>query len=274
VRLYEAQGYGAAINYEIAAPLLADAAAALADAAASPPGQPAPQRARLMFAHCETLVPLASLLGLWRPPPGEMPPLPAEALKAIPITPAQAAAELAAADSPDDLALRLAREVAAAALSPRAPPAAAASALRYKGRTLAAAPLPDGWAPRFGLDGGRTWRSGMISPLGANLALVLYRRTAPGGGGPDHLVRLLYNEQVVPLPGCAGAGAAGGPDCPLDAFLAAAAEATGGSGAAVAAGDVPGRPAACDVIADGGGGGAAGGAAGGDVRRLRADAAY
>lgn len=267
MRLYEAQGYGAAINYEIAAPLLADAAAALADAAASPPGQPAPQRARLMFAHCETLVPLASLLGLWRPPPGEMPPLPADALSAIPITPAQAAAELAAAD-PDDLALRLAREVAATA----APPAAG---LRYKGRELAAAPLPDGWAP-LGAAAGRTWRSGMISPLGANLALVLYRRTvnSSGGGGPDHLVRLLYNEQVVALPGCASAAGGGGAglDCPLDAFLAAAAAATGGSAAAVAAGDVPGRPAACDVDADGGGAGA--GSAGGDVRRLRADAEH
>lgn len=71
VRLYEAQGYGAAINYEIAAPLLADMAQSLTSAAAAQ--GPPPQRARLMFAHMETLVPLASLMGLFQPPADELP---------------------------------------------------------------------------------------------------------------------------------------------------------------------------------------------------------
>jgi hypothetical protein len=59
------QGYGAKINYEIAAPLLADISRTLRKAAEST-DLPL-QQARLMFAHCETLVPLASLMDLFRP---------------------------------------------------------------------------------------------------------------------------------------------------------------------------------------------------------------
>lgn len=59
------QGYGAKINYEIAAPLLADISRTLRRAAEST-DLPL-QQARLMFAHCETLVPLASLMDLFRP---------------------------------------------------------------------------------------------------------------------------------------------------------------------------------------------------------------
>eukprot|EP00775_Hariotina_reticulata_P002690 gene2690-2990_t len=82
VRLYEVQGYGAAINYQIAAPLLADVATALVSAAAATSAGRTPlQLARLNFAHCETLTPLASLLGLFQPPDIEaqqMPPLPTD----------------------------------------------------------------------------------------------------------------------------------------------------------------------------------------------------
>jgi multiple inositol-polyphosphate phosphatase/2,3-bisphosphoglycerate 3-phosphatase len=65
-----------------------------------------------------------------------------------------------------------------------------------------------------GTDPGRTWQSARVAPLGANLALVLYRRDGAAAGLEGHLVRLLYNEQVVPAPGC-------GPelDCPLARFL-------------------------------------------------------
>ncbi len=38
----------------------------------------------------------------------------------------------------------------------------------------------------------------------------------PDSGSPRHLVRLLYNEQVLPIPGC---GSGSGLDCDLDEFL-------------------------------------------------------
>jgi hypothetical protein len=111
VRLYEVQGYGAAINYQIAAPLLADVAAALVSAAAATSAGRLPlQLARLNFAHCETLTPLASLLGLFEPPEFEarlIPPLPAdEELQAATadVSVTDIEADLEAADSiTDDL---------------------------------------------------------------------------------------------------------------------------------------------------------------------------
>ncbi|KAF6248610.1 histidine phosphatase superfamily [Scenedesmus sp. NREL 46B-D3] len=87
VRLYETQGYGAEVNYGIAAPLLSDIASALTSAAtAHATGTQPLQRVRLHFAHCETLTPLATLLGLFTPGAAErqdMPEVPsARTLKA------------------------------------------------------------------------------------------------------------------------------------------------------------------------------------------------
>jgi multiple inositol-polyphosphate phosphatase/2,3-bisphosphoglycerate 3-phosphatase len=60
------------VNYGIAAPLLSDIASALTAAASShADGKQPLQRVRLHFAHCETLTPLASLLGLFKPGPEE-----------------------------------------------------------------------------------------------------------------------------------------------------------------------------------------------------------
>lgn len=83
------------VNYGIAAPLLSDIASALTAAASSHTQNTRPlQRVRLHFAHCETLTPLASLLGLLRPGPQEqrgMPEVPSgRALKsAVKISPEQ-----------------------------------------------------------------------------------------------------------------------------------------------------------------------------------------
>lgn len=104
VRLYEAQGYGAEVNYRQAAPLLRDLETSLRAAADAGPapfssdiggwwagksGGGAP-RARLLFAHCETLVPLATLMGLFRPPPHELPEVPEDALAALDVSERQA----------------------------------------------------------------------------------------------------------------------------------------------------------------------------------------
>lgn len=87
---------------------------------------------------------------------------------------------------------------------------------KRKGRPVAGRAAPSGWLPLPRSAEERRWRGSTVSPLGANLALVLYRRQ-PGKGvsGPEHhhLVRVLYNEQVVTLPGCGSA------DCPLEDFL-------------------------------------------------------
>jgi hypothetical protein len=104
------------------------------------------------------------------------------------------------------------------------------------------------------------WRGGRVSPLGANLVVVLYRKVDPdsslseesdepwdtldwdaeqyaGAGSTaselraaaiagaakrrrmrarQHLVRLVYNEQVVPVPGCGDGEQA---DCSIEEFL-------------------------------------------------------
>jgi hypothetical protein len=70
------------VNYGIAAPLLSDISSALTSAATSHANGKQPlQRVRLHFAHCETLTPLASLLGLFKPGDaerGDMPAVPSE----------------------------------------------------------------------------------------------------------------------------------------------------------------------------------------------------
>lgn len=49
---------------------------------------------------------------------------------------------------------------------------------------------------------------------------IIWRPARPSLCRPRHLVRLLYNEQAVRLPGCAAAGAQG-MDCDLEEFVAA-----------------------------------------------------
>lgn len=90
-----------------------------------------------------------------------------------------------------------------------------------------APPPPEGWAPSIPPDDGRLFKGGRVAPYGANLAVVLYRlRDVVGGTSstgaaappPRHLVRLLHNEQVVAVPGCAPAGPSG-LECDLEEFL-------------------------------------------------------
>ncbi|GFH24815.1 uncharacterized protein HaLaN_22676, partial [Haematococcus lacustris] len=64
VDLLESHSWGARINYAIAGPLLAHMRSALQSAADS---KHIKKPAHLLFAHCETLVPLATLLGLFKP---------------------------------------------------------------------------------------------------------------------------------------------------------------------------------------------------------------
>ena len=62
---YHVKAYGNALNYQIAAPLLADIVANMRRNAAATPDD-TPVRANLRFAHAETTLPLGALLGLHR----------------------------------------------------------------------------------------------------------------------------------------------------------------------------------------------------------------
>lgn len=265
-----------------------------------------------MFAHCETLTPLASLLGLFKPPaeeeaqmphltrPDELllqqqqPQQPAAAAGAaatvLPMPPLEEVRQdLAGVDAAqDDLPLALAaagrlEQGAQQAVQQhrgwRGKPLAPGAAGAAGAAALAPAPPPAGWEAALATPPGRTWRGGRVSPLGANLLLVLYRRVDGDEGSAaahssssgsswgewqeeaaeeqelelaaeqpvgqaagqaagqqlsellasrrrrlhsrSHLVRLVYNEQVVALPGCGGNGEAadGQLECDLETFL-------------------------------------------------------
>jgi hypothetical protein len=103
----------------------------------------------------------------------------------------------------------------------------------YKGNLLDPGlllPPPLGWVPEFlHSDAERVWRGGRIAPLGANLVLVLYGKEGVGSKDSsssssvreslqEFRVRLVYNEQVLPLPGCSSSSS-NGSDCSLQEFL-------------------------------------------------------
>jgi hypothetical protein len=108
----------------------------------------------------------------------------------------------------------------------------------YKGNLLDSSLLlltPVGWTPEFlHSDADRVWRGGRIAPLGANVVLVLYGKegrenehsssSSSGSGGgsvslQEYRVRLVYNEQVLTMPGCSSSSSSSGLDCSLQEFL-------------------------------------------------------
>ncbi|PNW73688.1 hypothetical protein CHLRE_13g568600v5 [Chlamydomonas reinhardtii] len=238
IHLLETQSWGADINYRIAAPLLRDAALSLkgaAAAASSAPGTAAPA-GRLLFAHCETLVPLATLMGLFRPPAPQPPDASAAAINAA-VSAAAAQRHLLQVDTLEDLSMLVndlhrlndqdARKAATGGKArAKGRLGSEDSHSCYPGRAPVdpdAVPPPEGWYPMFPNDDSRLFKGSRLAPYAANMALVLYRRRegraagAAASGSPQHLVRLLYNEQVLPVPGCGAAGS--GSDCDLDEFL-------------------------------------------------------
>ncbi|KAG2443864.1 hypothetical protein HXX76_002207 [Chlamydomonas incerta] len=235
VHLLETQSWGADINYRIAAPLLRDAALSLRGAAAtagSAPGSAAPA-ARLLFAHCETLVPLATLMGLFRPP---APPPPDASRADIDAAVSAAAAQrhLQQVDTLEDLHMIVSDLHRLNDQDSRKGPQGGKggsggrlgsedSHSCYPGRPVDpdVVPPPEGWYPMIPNDDSRLFKGSRLAPYAANMALLLYRRKdggpAAASGSPQHLVRLLYNEQVLRIPGCSASGS--GSDCDLDEFL-------------------------------------------------------
>ncbi|GAX82686.1 hypothetical protein CEUSTIGMA_g10112.t1 [Chlamydomonas eustigma] len=178
VDLLENHGYGASINYQMAAPLLGDLVASLQDVA----NQKSPwERARLLFGHCETLIPLASLMGLFNQ------------LQEDYRSNGEASLSLTESTSlqsdyvfNDDSALHDAYHYN----------------LKLRLKSSRTSTL---WQPTIPLRLDRMWRGSRIAPYGSNMFLVLYRKQTSGSStGPQHLVRLVYNEQVIPIPKCGG----------------------------------------------------------------------
>ncbi|KAJ9522472.1 hypothetical protein QJQ45_008243 [Haematococcus lacustris] len=212
VDLLESHSWGARINYAIAGPLLAHMRSALQSAADS---KHIKKPAHLLFAHCETLVPLATLLGLFKPelalPPSAAHPPNSSAL-AVVAPEAEARRLLSRADVVSDIGLQL-RPQAALASGP------APQSCHKTGQPPSGLQPPGGWYPCTPFNATRLFKGSRVSPYAANLAVVLYRAVGGvHGRASDHTVRLVYNEQVVPIPGC-GDGE-GGLDCNLDQFLA------------------------------------------------------
>ncbi|KAJ9522949.1 hypothetical protein QJQ45_023746 [Haematococcus lacustris] len=212
VDLLESHSWGARINYAIAGPLLAHMRSALQSAADS---KHIKKPAHLLFAHCETLVPLATLLGLFKPelalPPSAAHPPNSSAL-AVVAPEAEARRLLSRADVVSDIGLQLRPQAAL-------PSGPAPQSCHKTGQPPSGLQPPGGWYPCTPFNATRLFKGSRVSPYAANLAVVLYRAVGGvHGRASDHTVRLVYNEQVVPIPGC-GDGE-GGLDCNLDQFLA------------------------------------------------------
>eukprot|EP00198_Chlamydomonas_reinhardtii_P004373 XP_001693709.1 predicted protein [Chlamydomonas reinhardtii] len=187
IHLLETQSWGADINYRIAAPLLRDAAL-------------------LLFAHCETLVPLATLMGLFRPPAPQPPDASAAAINAA-VSAAAAQRHLLQVDTLEDLSMLVndlhrlndqdARKAATGGKArAKGRLGSEDSHSCYPGRAPVdpdAVPPPEGWYPMFPNDDSRLFKGSRLAPYAANMALVL------------------------PVPGCGAAGS--GSDCDLDEFL-------------------------------------------------------
>lgn len=214
--------------------LLSDLGSALAAAAAAgAAGAESARLARLQFAHAETLAPLATLLGLVGDTPLRQG--------------ADAGAGADAGSSGDSVQRDTKAATAAAAAGRQVVDAGAGGGDPQSGRgapvacpagtdpaLLAAAGSGDAGdtdADANGADDGggsggnggssaaaaaaRGWGA-RVSPLGANLLVLLYRSKAAADddGPPKHLVRVALNEQLLPLPLCGGAT-----DCELGEFL-------------------------------------------------------
>lgn len=99
----------------------------------------------------------------------------------------------------------------------QAPPAAVSNSACPASNSLP----PAGWVPPFGSEITRTWKQGSVAPYNTHIAFVLYRNASAAANATSlssYLVRLLFNEQQLAVPGCEGESV--GLDCPLPHFLA------------------------------------------------------
>lgn len=254
VSLLESLAWGSHINYAIAAPLLQDLRESLQTAAQS--SGPPKQRSRLLFAHCETIVPLATLMGLFQPelpPPPDHARDPSTAVLEEVAPAAEARRLLASVDALEDVHLRLQQASSStttkldsssnngngngngnggtSAKQQMFAGTASQQAVKEgvevcaKGRPPnMKAKVPRGWYPMTPHADTRIFRGGRVAPYGANMAVILYRpkgsSSLSGSASLDgHRIRLVYNEQVIQMPGCSGGSNGQHLDCDLQEFL-------------------------------------------------------
>ncbi|KAK9830742.1 hypothetical protein WJX74_004849 [Apatococcus lobatus] len=163
VELFVKKGYAVPEAFCMARPLLQDLSSAFQ---AISRGETALPKARLHFAHAETLLPLTSLLGLFGAP-GAMP---CTASRTNCHTDSMTGEEASDDTCPTD--------------------------------GLEGTAWPDTWPIFPRPPATRIWHGNMIVPFGANLAFLLYRPINNAAGRPP-LVFTIYNEHYIPLPGCA-----------------------------------------------------------------------
>ena len=186
------RGWAHTINYDIAAPLLRDAAAALRSAAA-PPAERLGMQGRFLFGHAETLAPLLCHLGLFGSPEHASarrafepesrclhnnPGLRAFSLRNTSSTCAEVGLYSRGADLWADEASVIADIDPSSAGSNR-------THHRVGGLVLLPEPPED-----------RLWRGSHVSPYGANVMFVVYQPTCEPRGA-DARVAVVLNERVL-----------------------------------------------------------------------------
>lgn len=198
VQMFMRKGAASPVAYHMAAPLLADIANSLQNAAKG-----TFQQAKLCFAHAETIVPLACLLGLFGPQQ------PKALLTQPPFAPQcsadsdlqQASASKVDTDQqPDHGNVHGNHSVGDENDAKASCQGTSFSDSKIydsysNGVTSWLPPLPQ--PPRK-----RDWHGSMIAPYGANIQFRLHRSEVLGSSTPDHIVEVLYNGVPLELPGC------------------------------------------------------------------------
>ncbi|KAL0032203.1 hypothetical protein WJX77_010754 [Trebouxia sp. C0004] len=185
VQLFMRKGAASPVAYHMAAPLLADIATSLQEAAAGT-GRSG-LHAKLSFAHAETIIPLACLLGLFGTNSNQPLPQDQQCNATVDDLPEQSSCVHQQKTDADVQLEGYLRD---------------SNSTYTKGEAMQswAPPLPKPPKPR-------EWHGSMIAPYGANIQLNLYPcqesqtlATKKQGGG--HCIEVLYNGMRVELPGC------------------------------------------------------------------------
>ncbi|KAL3161888.1 hypothetical protein ABBQ38_008976 [Trebouxia sp. C0009 RCD-2024] len=244
VLLFMRKGASSPQAYQMAAPLLADIVTSLKAAASRP--LESSFEAKLCFAHAETIVPLACLLGLF----GGLPPAAESSMTGSVGQCGMAEAQWCVSPEPQQPAFQSKRELQqpnqcsstdSSSSSDSESSSSTSSSSRQCDSSVESSPMPmecvqegkdegQAWIPplpRPPLK--RGWYGSMLAPYGANVQFVLHRRmdTQAITNRPTLFVEMMYNGFRVPVPGCQNEDSC----CTLEAFLEAA-QAAGASEAA------------------------------------------
>ncbi|DBA96348.1 TPA: hypothetical protein ACH3X3_002523 [Trebouxia sp. C0006] len=200
VQLFMRKGAASPVAYNMAAPLLADIATSLQEAAAGT-GRSG-LHAKLSFAHAETIVPLACLLGLFGTDSKQPFPSDQQCNAATDDLPEQSSGVHQQNTDADVQLMNSCLRDSNSSYIQREDISTECRTFGNPGEAMQswAPPLPKPPKPR-------KWHGSMIAPYGANIQVNLHQcqeaqtlATKKQGGG--HCVEVLYNGKRVELPGC------------------------------------------------------------------------